>query len=118
YGRFDRELQKLAGPLVCEEDALLGVDGDDSLCHTAEYRAELLAVLLDLAKLLRQPLAHGVERAGQDAELVGADGIDFMAVVARGDLLGPGREFAQRAGDAPGEHECQAKDGDGSNGRD
>ena len=42
---------------------LLGVDGDDALDHAREDGAELLAVLVDLGELGREPLAHVVERA-------------------------------------------------------
>ena len=101
-----------AGPLVGEQDALLGVEGDDALDHAAEDGAQLLAVFLELGELRGQALAHVVEGAGQGADLVLAGGVDLVAVVAGGDALGPGGQLLQRPGDAPGQPEGQGQGGE------
>ena len=91
--------EQLDRPFVHEQDALLGVQGHDSLYHAAQDHAQLLAVCLKLGKLLSQAFAHVIKAAGECADLVLAGHVDLVAVVAGGNPPGPRGHFLERLGD-------------------
>ena len=101
--RVRLELEQFAGPVVGEQDALLGVEGDHAFDHAAEDGAQLLAVLVELGELRGQPFAHVVEGLGEDADFVAAFGVDLVAIVAGRYLPGPFDQFLDRLGNAAGQ---------------
>ena len=87
--RLAGELEQLRGAVVGEEDALVGVQGDDALDHAAEDGAQLLAVLLQLGDARRQPFAHAIEGAAEHFQII--VGREEDAGVAADVLDGPGQ---------------------------
>jgi hypothetical protein len=94
-----REFEHFPGPVIGEQDALPGVDGDDALHHAAEHGPQLLAILIQLHELPGQLGAHVIERARQRPHLVGAVEVDLVAIVALGNTLRTLGDFAKRPGD-------------------
>ena len=50
-GGLKLEFQQLSGPIVGEENSLVGIERDDSFDHAAQDGPQLPAILLDLGKL-------------------------------------------------------------------
>ena len=59
----------MRGAIVGEEDALVGVEGDDAFDHAAEDGAQLLSVFFQGGDAAGEGFAHAVEGAGQLADL-------------------------------------------------
>ena len=115
------EIEELAGPVVGEQDALFGIEGDHAFDHAAENGAELLLLLFELGNLAGEAVAHAVEGAGESADLGIAAGAreNLLTEAAIGDFLGgprhlldgPGQPSRQEGGQQQG-----GKGGDGGRG--
>jgi hypothetical protein len=92
HGGVGMKVERAARCLVGEEDALVGINGDDSLDHSTEDCAQLFAIGFKLLELQGQSLAHGVKRPGQRPALAPDAAVNAMAVFACRNSIGTLRE--------------------------